>query len=883
MADEKDIPKAYEPSAVEDGIYARWEESGCFNPDNLPDAENRKPYTIVMPPPNATGTLHVGHAVMLAIEDLIIRYRRMHGDAALWIPGTDHATIATQTKVEKLLKEEGKTRHDLGREAFLKRVEAFVEGSQDTIRNQIRKMGSSCDWSREAFTLDDRRSHAVRVMFKRMYDDGLIYRGDRIVNWCPRCTSTLADDEVEYKEQTAKLYTMKYGPFLVATTRPETKLGDTAVAVHPDDARYKDRIGETFTVDWGEGTEKLEIKVVGDREVDPEFGTGVLGVTPGHSAVDYRMAEEHDLPIIKLIDEEGKMRPEAGKYAGMTVLEAREAFVKDLEAQGLIEAVEEIPNSLSVCYRCGTAVEPLTSLQWFVDVNKEIPGRGLSLKQLASDAVGSDRVKIIPDRFRKVYFHWMDNLRDWCISRQLWYGHRVPVWYDKDGKPVVSVDEPENASELTMETDTLDTWFSSGMWTFSTLGWPEETPDLKRFHPTQVLETGYDILFFWIARMILMTTYAMDEVPFEYVYLHGLVRDEQGRKMSKSLGNIIDPLDVGKKYGTDAVRLSLVIGTAPGNDSKIWEEKIAGFRNFTNKLWNVSRFVLTSVSRVRRVPWKPEPKTVADRWILSRLEAVASEASGAIERFDFSPAGEMLRDFTWNEFADWYLEVAKIQLADESLRESTEHVLLYGLERLMKLWHPFMPFVTEQIWSKLDGNSVESRMLMTEDWPTLNPFKDGDHAAEDEFGLVRDLVSAVRNLRAEYGVEPGKKVDLIVSAGNRAPVIEREAEIVRTLARLASLEILAEEGTKPENAVSAVVSGMEIHLPLEGLIDKDKERARLEKEQASLEGYLKGLEAKLGNKGYTDNAPEKVVEETKRRFEEKKAELAKIKEALSKL
>lgn len=879
MAEEKDIPKAYDASQVEDGIYARWEESGYFNPDNLPDGDRREPFTIVMPPPNATGTLHIGHAVMLAIEDIMIRYKRMRGYAALWIPGTDHASIATQTKVEKILKEEGKTRHDLGREAFLERVDEYVKGSQDTIRNQVRKMGSSCDWSREAFTLDEERSHAVRVMFKKMFDDGLIYRGDRIVNWCTHCRSTLADDEVEYKDQDATLYTMKYGPFLVATTRPETKLGDTAVAVHPDDARYKDRIGETFTLNWGEGTHPLEIRVIGDREVEPEFGTGVVGVTPAHSATDFRMGEENDLPLIKIIGEDGKMREEAGKYAGMTVMEARKAFVKDLDAAGLIERKEDIKNKLSICYRCGATVEPLTSLQWFIDVNKEIPGRGVSLKQLATDAVGSERITIIPERFKKVYFHWMDNLRDWCISRQIWYGHRVPVWYDKDGAPVVSVDEPENASKLTMGTDTLDTWFSSGMWTFSTLGWPNKTEDLKRFHPTQVLETGHDILFFWIARMILMTTYEMDEVPFKHVYLHGLVRDEQGRKMSKSLGNIINPLDVSAMYGTDAVRLSLVIGSAPGNDSKIWDEKIAGFRNFTNKLWNISRFIMMSVEGVRRVEEKPEPKTMTDQWLLSRLDEVTSQVTASLEKYDFSVAGEILRDFTWNEFADWYLEIAKIQLADEDTKISTEDILLHALEVLMKLWHPFMPFVTEDIWGRLAKNDD---LLMVQEWPRFKPFGDKDDEAIKEFDLVRDVISAIRNLRLESGVEPAKRVSVIIDAGERSGLLGREGGIIRALARLEKLEIHSET-TKPENSSSVVVGSIEIHLPLEGLIDKDKERARLEKEKASLEGRLKGLDAKLSNKGYVDGAPPKVVEETKNMCKDVKAELAKIEEALKNL
>lgn len=882
-----DIPKAYDASQVEDSIYERWEKSGLFNPDKLPGDGRKDPFTVIMPPPNATGTLHVGHAVMLAIEDLMIRYRRMKGFAALWIPGTDHAAIATQTKVEKLLKEEGKTRHDLGREKFLERVDAFVEESRGTIRNQIRKMGSSCDWSREAFTLDEERSHAVRVMFKKMYDDGLIYRGDRIVNWCTRCSSTLADDEVEYKDQTTKLYYMKYGPFLVATTRPETKLADTAVAVHPDDERYKDKIGTSFEVSWGEGTKPLTIRVIADREIDPEFGTGVLGVTPAHSAVDFRMAEENDLPIIKLIGEDGKITEMGGKYAGMGVGEARKAFVADLEKQGLIEKTEDIPNRLSVCYRCETPIEPLTSLQWFVSVNAEIPGRGASLKQLATTAVGDEKIAIVPERFKKVYFHWMDNLRDWCISRQIWYGHRIPVWYCDCGETVVEIEDPEKCPKcgkdvLRQDEDTLDTWFSSGMWTFSTLGWPEETDDLKRFHPTQVLETGYDILFFWIARMILMTTYAMGDIPFETVYLHGLVRDEKGDKMSKSLGNIIDPLDVSAKYGTDAVRLSLIIGMAPGNDSKIWDEKIAGFRNFTNKLWNISRFVMMSVGNVRRIEHQPEAKTLADRWTLSRLAEVTHKVTDQIEKFEFSPAGETLRDFAWTEFADWYLEIAKIQLDNEETKASTEEVLLYVLEALLKMWHPYMPFVTEEVWGHLAGNEDGEDFLMVQHWPMLKPFGTDDEEGRRQFSDVREVITSIRNLRSEYKVEPKKFIKAVLIAGDKAEILEREGEVLRRLARLEELEIHT-EAEKPEGSASVVVAGIEICLPLEGLVDAEKEKARLESEKKSAEKYISALEAKLGNASYTEKAPPAVVEETRKKLADKKEELEKIERHLDSL
>lgn len=878
-----ELDKAYDASKVEDAVYRRWEASGFFNPDKLPGGKKKKPFTIVLPPPNATGVLHVGHATMLALEDLMIRYKRMRGFASLWVPGTDHASIATQNKVEKLIQEsEKKSRHDLGRVEFLKRVETFVKGSQNTIRNQIRKMGSSIDWSREAYTLDKPRSEAVIEMFNRMYEDGLVYRGERVVNWCVRCTSTLADDEVEYKAQKAKLYFLKYGPFSVATTRPETKLGDTAVAANPSDERYKSWIGKTFELNWGQGTKPLTIRVIGDHEVDMAFGSGLIGVTPAHSAVDFRMAEKNKLPIIKVIGEDGRMLEAAGKYQGMTVLEARHAFVKDLEAQGLIEKIEEIDNNLSACYRCSTAIEPLTSLQWFVDVNKTIKGRGKSLKELSLDAVKKGGVKIIPERFEKVYYHWMENLRDWCVSRQIWFGHRIPAWHCESGHVTVARKTPTKCAakgcgskKLRQDEDTFDTWFSSGTWTFSTLGWPKKTPGLKRFHPTDVLETGYDILFFWVARMILMTEYAMKQVPFKTVYLHGLVRDEQGRKMSKSLGNVLDPLDVIPKYGTDAVRLSLVLGTAPGADAKVWEDKIAGYRNFTNKLWNISRFVLTSVSKVSRVSKKPTAKTLSDKWLLARLESVSAQATALIEKYEFSPAGELLRDFTWTEFADWYLEIAKIQMQDAKLKASTEKILLYALENILKLWHPYMPFVTEAIWDILSDNAKGKKFLMIESWPKAKAA-----SAPKEFALLQDIIGAIRNVRSEYKVEPAKKIDATLVAGAKTKLLKENAAVIATLARIETLTILS-KGEKPKDAAGAMVGGVEIHLPLAGMVDLVKERVRLEKEKENLAVFVKNLEAKLANPGYTDNAPKDVVEKTRQMLAEKKEELKKIDSTLA--
>lgn len=876
---------AYEPKSVESKLYKTWEKSGFFNPDKLPNAKKRKPYTIVMPPPNATGTLHLGHAVMLALEDIAIRYKRLSGFASLWIPGTDHAAIATQTKVEKILKEEGKSRHDLGRARFLKRVETFVKGSQSTIRNQVRVMGSSCDWSRECYTLDKPRSEAVMEMFARMHKDGLVYRGERIVNWCPRCASTLADDEVEYKEEKAKLYFMKYGPFTVATTRPETKLGDTAVAVNPDDARYKTWIGKTFTVDFGIGEQT--IKVIGDRGIDKGFGTGVLGVTPAHSAIDWAMAEKNNLPWIKVIGEDGKMTDKAGKYAGLTVLEARTKFVAELEAKGLIEKVEEITHNLTTCYRCGTTIEPLPSLQWFIDVNKKIPGRGKSLKELSLDAVKKKQIQILPDRFEKVYYNWMENLRDWCISRQIWFGHRIPAWYciTKDcGEIVVGKKAPTKCAKckktkFRQDEDTFDTWFSSGTWTFSTLGWPKPTKDLKRYHPTQLLETGYDILFFWVARMILMTEYAMKTVPFEKVYLHGLVRDEQGRKMSKSLGNIIDPLDVSAKYGTDAVRLSLTIGSTPGSDTRLSDEKIAYFRNFTNKLWNLSRFVVMTIEQStdkkaagllhKGALKRPTAKSLADEWVLARLDQVISAVSADLDVYNFSRAGETLRDFTWNEVADWYLEIAKIEKGKEAM-------LAYVLQTILTLWHPFMPFVTEEVYRLLFAKGAKD-MLMVASWPK-KPAKTSakEKKAIADFTALQEVIGAIRNLRAQYKVEPGKFVNVSIVVGKNAAMIKANMAPISGLAKIQSLTASTKAGEAVANAATAVVAGMTISMPLEGLVDMAKEKSRLENELTEAKRYAASLAGKLENKDFVSRAPAAVIEKERAKLAEQEEKVKEL-------
>ena len=843
--DKFSLAKAYEPAQYEDEIYSSWEASAFFNPDNLPS--KGEAFSLAMPPPNATGILHVGHASALAYEDLMIRYKRLQGFQTLWLPGTDHAAIATQTKVEKILADEGTNRHALGREKFLGRVKDYVAKSRDIIKNQTKKMGSSCDWSREAYTFSDDLSLAVNTAFVRMYNDGLIYRGLRIVNWCPRCASTLADDEVEYQEQVGKLYYIKYGPFVVATTRPETKLADTGLAVHPDDARYKKYLGQEIEVDLA--GHKITVKVFADTQVDPEFGSGAIGVTPAHSAVDYEFAQKNNLKIIKLIDEQGHILASGGKYAGLDVLDARTKFVTDLEAAGLLVKVEDYPNNLSVCYRCGTAIEPLTSEQWFVAVDKKISSRGnKTLKELAIKAVSSKEIKILPDRFAKVYYHWMENLHDWCISRQIWWGHRIPVWYTEDHEKIVALNEAEatklaNGKKITQDPDTLDTWFSSALWTFSTLGWPnEEAKDFIKFHPTTVLETGYDILFFWVARMILMSEYLLGTKPFETVYLHGMIRDKDGKKMSKSLGNGIDPLDMISQFGTDALRLSLMMGAAPGADLKLYEEKIAGSRNFVNKLWNISRFIFSQVENPHLVADEPKVKSQLDQAILSKFNQLVKEVTGHLDKYEFSIASVKLYQFTWTDFADWYVEIAKKE-------KNKQEILLYILERLLKLWHPFIPYVTEVIWKQFQTNTL----LMIETWPEYKKTLYGQSILYFD-GFV-GVVSRLRELKAENKISPGEfPLCKIVSE----EVSKEDLQLIADLARVK----LSDEDI---NVAAEKIWSCDIYINLK------KEMSA--KEKSELENYIKSLEAKLANENFVSNAPAQVIEENQKKLADAKNKL----------
>ncbi len=868
---ENEIPKAYNSKQYEDDIYATWEKSGFFNPDNLP-GDRTESFSIVLPPPNVTGTLHMGHAVMLAIEDIMVRFARMRGKRALWVPGTDHAAIATQTKVEKMLMKDGikDPRGELGRDEFLKRVEQFASESHDIIVNQAKKMGASMDWSREAFTLDAARNHAVNTAFKMMYDDGLIYRGDRIVNWCPRCKSTLADDEVEYREEKTKFYYFKYGPVVIGTARPETKFADKVIIVHPDDARYQKWVGQEMEVEWIEGSVKA--KMVADVAAEMELGSGAMTITPAHSFVDFELAKKYGFEVLTIIDENGNLTSAAGSFAGKNAHDAREEIVAVLQKKGLVDHIDEnYVHNLSICYRCGTAVEPLPKLQWFIDVNKPFAfrasthapidgltdGQKLTLKEMMQHVVRSKQIEIIPDRFEKTYFHWIDHLRDWCISRQVWYGHRVPAWYKNQE---LFVGEKPAGDEWQQDPDTLDTWFSSGLWTISTLGWPEQSDDLRIFHPTSVLETGYDILFFWVARMILMTTYAVGEVPFRVVYLHGLIRDEQGRKMSKSLDNIIDPLEMIGKFGADATRLSLVIGTTPGNDTKLSEEKVAGYRNFTNKLWNIARFVLLSSDASSPEPVEvAKSKTLADRWILSRFATVTDEVTNHLEKYEFSQAGEKLRDFTWNEFADWYLEVSKVE-KKEVRSKKQEEILLKILRDLLILWHPFMPFVTEALWK--EGHQD---LLIIQPWSTAD-LSQKDVQAEKEFAVLQELIVAIRNIRSEHHIEPKTRITVfLIASSEQRTLIESNQEIIKTLARV---ETLMFAQTDVEDAATALVGTVRVFVPLAGALDQSKQQARLQTELADLDRYLESVEQKLANIEFTSKAPAHVVETMKQKRDE---------------
>ncbi len=881
----KDLQKQYDAKRYEQDIYEKWEESGYFSPDKMIEdglvEENAESYTIVLPPPNITAKLHLGHSSMLAIEDLLVRFHRMNGYKTLWIPGTDHAAIATQNVVEKRLLKEGVSRQELGREKFLKEVDKFLAETQATILNQVRKMGASIDWSREAFTLDEQRQKAVKKMFLDMYEEGVIYRGERVINWCPRCHSTLADDEVEHKtQQNVKFYTFKYSkdfPISISTTRPETKLGDTAIAVNPKDERYKKYIDQEFEVDFLGVV--LKIKVIADPQVDMEFGTGALGVTPAHSMADYQMALKNDLPLVSVIDEDAKIKEGFGEFSGLSAKEAKERIAQKLKDKGLVEKEEEIENNLSICYRCDHPIEPLPSKQWFVDVDKKLDRlEGESIKGKAISAASTKEIKFVPERFENMYMRWMENLHDWCISRQIWFGHRIPAWYK--GDEIYVGEEAPEGDDWVRDEDTLDTWFSSGMWTFSTLGWPDnfkngvKTGDLATYHPTQVLETGFEIITLWVSRMIMMSYYALDEKPFSDVYLHGMVLDEKGKKMSKSKGNGIDPIEVIDKFGTDPVRLSLLIGNTPGNNLKLGEEKIGQFRNFVNKLWNISRYILQTVDEEDDREIDESKLTDADKWILNKLSVLIAEVTEDISSYDLSFAGDKLKSFTWDELADWYVEASKFDKSSEK-----GAVLLYVIRNLLKLWHPFIPFATEAIWSEFNSN-----MLMVQKWPTQKDFKGvsvKEFVGVNEFNLMIDVIKEIRNIRSENRVEPAKKVKAVIYAGDKAGILKENDIFIKNLKTGVEEVEIKEKGEKMAKAIFGTAGGVDIYLL--GAIDPEKERKRLGNEIETLEKGSKRVENKLNNEAFINNAPKDIVDSERRRLAEFKKNLDKLKEQYNNL
>ncbi len=877
------LPKRYQPAEFESKLYEWWDEQGFFRPEYQKEHglydQGKPPFVITMPPPNVTGTLHMGHALTASIEDLMTRYHRMKGHLTLWVPGVDHAGIATQNVVERELAKEGLTRQDLGREKFLERVWQWKAYSHKVITQQHRRLGVSCDWTRERFTLDDGFSRAVRVAFVRLFKKGLIYRGNYMVNWCPRCESAISDLEVKHYEEQGKLYTFKYplkegGYIPVSTTRPETILGDTAVAVHPEDERYRQFIGKTALVPML----NREIPVIADEAVDREFGTGALKVTPGHDPTDYEIGRRHNLPIVNIMNEDGTLNENAGPYAGLDRFEARAKLWEDMRQAGLVIDEKLYVHAVGHCDRCDTIIEPLISTQWFV--------RTKPLAEPAIKAVREGTIRIIPERFNKHYFHWMENIRDWCISRQLWWGHRIPVWYCDDcGHMFAAEEDPDRcekcgSSRIHQDEDVLDTWFSSGLWPPGVLGWPEETQDFAEFYPTTMLETGYDILFFWVARMIMLGLEMTGKVPFYYVYLHGLIRDEKGQKMSKSRGNVIDPLVMIDKYGADALRFTLLTGSTPGNDMRLSEARIEASRNFANKIWNAARLVLMNL-RPDQEPVTERPEgpdlTLADRWILSRVEHLTAEVERLFQDYQYSEAGRQLYDFLWSEYCDWYLEIAKIALYgdDEGAKERTRQVLIYVLEKALRLLHPFMPFVTEAIWQQLPH---VGKSIMVARWPEPGP---RDETAEEAFNRIRNVIRGIRNVRSEYHVEPGKRIPAFIAAGPYVALVNEMRDVIVQLARLDPERLtVGEEVTVAELTATVVESGITVHLPLAEMIDLDAERQRLGKELENLRRQIARSEGLLANQNFLSKAPEEVVAREREKLAKLREDEARVLERL---
>ena len=850
----KELDKQYSPQNVEDRTYKFWCDHKYFHAEVNPD---KKPYTIVIPPPNITGQLHMGHALDETLQDILIRWRRMEGYETLWLPGTDHASIATEAKIVEAMRKEGITKEEIGREKFLERAWEWKAQYGGRIVEQLKKLGSSCDWDRERFTLDEGCSKAVREVFCKLYDKGLIYRGERIINWCPHCLTSISDAEVEYEDQAGHFWHLRYpfkdgsGYLELATTRPETLLGDTAVAVNPNDERYKDMVGKTLILP----IVHREIPVIADDYVDIEFGTGVVKITPAHDPNDFEVGLRHNLEVINVLTPDAKIVDDYPKYAGMDRYEARKAIVEDLEAEGALVEIEDYSHNVGTCYRCGTTVEPRVSKQWFVQMEP--------LAKPAVEVVRNGEVKFVPERFDKTYFHWMENIKDWCISRQLWWGHRIPAYYCDDcGEVMVSAQEVHTCSKcgsnhVHQDPDTLDTWFSSALWPFSTLGYPDDTKELEYFYPTDTLVTGYDIIFFWVARMIFSGVEHMGQVPFHTVLIHGLVRDAQGRKMSKSLGNGIDPLLVIDQYGADALRFTLATGNAPGNDMRFSDEKVKASRNFANKLWNAARFVLMYLGNDYSYPGLPKDLAIEDKWILSKVNTLAKEVTDNLERFELGIAVAKLYDFIWDVFCDWYIEIAKIRLQSGEGADTAKAVLVYVLTDILKLLHPFMPFITEEIYQAIPH---DTESIMISKWPEYDPtLSFADEEAQME--KIMDAIRAIRNRRAEMNIPPSKKSKVYVETAF-SDVFAVGSEFIKRLAYASDVEIADAFGDLG-NTVTIVTNDAKIFIPLGDLVDFEAEAKRLQKELAAAEEKLAFINKKLDNPGFVNKAPEKVVQQNR--------------------
>ena len=867
----KELAKAYEPKEVEDRIYDFWMKGKYFHAEVDP---KKKPYTIVIPPPNITGQLHLGHAMDETLQDTLIRWRRMQGYSALWLPGTDHASIATEAKIVEAMRKEGVTKEEIGREKFLERAWAWKDQYGGRIVEQLKKLGSSCDWDRLRFTMDEGCNKAVNHVFKKLYDKGLIYRGERIINWCPHCKTSISDAEVEFEEKEGSFWHLRYplsdgtGYIELATTRPETMLGDTAVAVHPDDERYKALVGKTVILPLV----NKEIPIIADTYVEQDFGTGVVKITPAHDPNDFEVGLRHKLPVINIMDDDGVINENGGKYAGMPALEARKQIVKDLDEGGYLIKIEPIKHNVGTCYRCGTVVEPRVSTQWFVRMEP--------LAKPAVDVVKNGEIRFIPDRMDKIYYNWMENIKDWCISRQLWWGHQIPAWYCDCGETIVSETEPKvcpkcGGTHLKRDEDTLDTWFSSALWPFSTLGWPEKTPELEYFYPTDTLVTGYGIIFLWGARTIMAGLEHMGEIPFKTVFFHGLIRDAQGRKMSKSLGNGVDPLDIIAEYGADALRFTLVTGNSPGNDMRFSEEKVAASRNFANKIWNAARFILMNIEGKDIGCALPEKLYTSDKWILNRFNSVTAAVTENLEKFELGMAVSKLYDFIWDDFCDWYIELAKIRMngSDAESADSARRVLVWVMSNTLKLLHPFMPFITEEIWQTLPH---EGEALIVAKWPEYDENLAFPAEAAD-MEKVMAVIRAIRVRRNEMNVPPSKKAHIYIETAQPAPYAEG-SEFIARLAYGSAVEIGASFAV--EGAVTAVTDDAKALLPMDDLVDKAAEIARLTKELQNAQKQLDNVNAKLANEKFTSKAPQNVIDGVKANGEKLTAKIRLILETL---